>query len=174
MSVGWSKLSRKRKVILDAMPYLIDGHNLIGTGIIHGISLKDEDDEVKLVQLLRRYQSRVRTRLTVVFDRGVPGGYAHALSGGGVEVVFAGSGHSADDIIMARIRRSRNPAALRVVSSDRTIQQFAKAHGCRVISAADFAREVVRPLPAPAKDEDVHLSEEEIEEWLRLFGQNKR
>ncbi len=155
------------------MPYLIDGHNLIGTGLLEGITLADEDDEIKLVQLLKQYQPRARTRITVVFDRGLPGGRARALSGGGVEVIFAGSGQTADDVIKARIRRARNPASLRVVSSDRSIQQTAKAHGCKVIPAKVFAHELRHPPSETSEWEDVRLTEEEIEEWLALFKQRK-
>ncbi len=156
------------------MPYLIDGHNLIGTGLLQGITLADEDDEIKLVQLLKQYQPRARTRITVVFDRGLPGGRARALSGGGVEVIFAGSGQTADDIIKARIRRSRNPASLRVVSSDRSIQQIARARGCKVIASNIFAHELLHTPSYPSEQEDVHLTEEEIEEWLALFKQRKK
>lgn len=156
------------------MPYLIDGHNLIGTGLLPGISLADEDDEEKLVALLRRYQPRVRTRITVVFDKGLPGGRSTSLSGGGVEVVFASAaGHTADEVIKARIRRARNPAALRVVTSDIEVQRVARRFGCKVIPAARFARDLTTPLPDKAKEEDVRLSEEEIEEWMRLFREKK-
>ncbi len=155
------------------MPYLVDGHNLIGTGLLPNISLGDENDEVRLVWLLRRYQPRVRTRITVVFDRGLPGGRARHLSGGGVEVVFASAGRSADDVIIARIRQARRPASLRVVSSDARVQAVARAHGCKVISAREFARELTRPLPHLVEREDVRLSEEEVEEWLRLFRQGR-
>jgi hypothetical protein len=47
--------------------------------------------------------------------------------------------------------------------------------GLRVISAHDFARQLTAPAqPAPAASDerrDVRLSEAEIEEWLRLFGE---
>lgn len=151
------------------MPYLVDGHNVIGTGLLPNISLADEDDEIKLVQLLRRYYARVRTPITVVFDKGLPGGRAKALSGGGVEVIFASAvGQTADAVLISRIRRTRHPASLRVVTSDRRVQAVAQAHGCRVISAQAFAHELTAPLPEVPKD-DIRLTEEEVEEWLRLF-----
>ncbi len=157
------------------MPYLIDGHNLIGTGLLPGISLADEDDERKLVTLLRRFQPRVRTRITVVFDKGLPGGRSASLSGGGVEVVFASAvGRTADEIIKARIRRARNPAALRVVSSDLDVQRLARQYGCKVVPAAEFARDLVTPLPGKSREEDIRLSEEEVEEWMQLFRRRKR
>lgn len=156
------------------MPYLVDGHNVIGTGLLPNISLADEHDELKLVQLLRRYYARVRTPITVVFDKGLPGGRSKALSGGGVEVIFASAvGQTADAVLINRIRRTRHPASLRVVTSDRRVQAVAKAHGCRVISAHAFAHELTAPLPKVTR-EDISLSEEEIEEWLRLFRGQER
>lgn len=157
------------------MPYLVDGHNVIGTGLLPGISLADEDDEIKLVHLLRRYYARVRTPITVVFDQGLPGGRSASLSGGGVEVIFASAlGQDADAVLISRIRRARHPSVLRVVTSDRRVQAVARAHGCRVISAQAFAHELSAPLPEPSPKEDVRLSEEEIEGWLRLFRTRRR
>ncbi len=157
------------------MQYLVDGHNLIGTGRLPGISLADEDDEIKLIRLLRRYQSRVRVPITVVFDRGLPGGVAPHLSGGGVTVIFAGmSGQTADEVIRARVRKSRHPEALRVVTDDVAVQRVARERGCQVIPAHVFARELTRPLPQRPAREDVHLSPEEVEEWLALFRRGKK
>ncbi|MBL8045607.1 MAG: hypothetical protein JNL09_03645, partial [Anaerolineales bacterium] len=50
------------------MPFLIDGHNLIGK--MPGLRLDDPDDERQLVQFLRAYLARVKKSGTVVFDRG--------------------------------------------------------------------------------------------------------
>ncbi len=156
------------------MPYVIDGHNLIGTGLLPGISLEDEDDEERLVRLLKQFQPRVRTRITVVFDRGLPGGRSRVLSGGNVEVVFASAtGQTADAVIKARIHKARHPESLRVVSDDVEVQTAARRHRCRVVSARDFARELARPLPRTPKRENVHLSSDEIEAWLQLFRQGK-
>jgi hypothetical protein len=44
----------------------------------------------------------------------------------------------------------------------------------RVISSHAFARQLIAPAQPAAQEEqrDVRLSEGEIEEWLRLFGQS--
>ncbi len=47
------------------------------------INLADEDDEAKLVARLRAWKSRYAA-ITVIFDRGIPGGRDRNLSGGGV------------------------------------------------------------------------------------------
>ena len=52
------------------MPYLIDGHNLIGS--LPGLSLADPEDERKLLDRLQGYARRSRRRMIVFFDQGNP------------------------------------------------------------------------------------------------------
>ncbi len=151
------------------MPLLIDGHNLIGRGRLPGLRLDDPDDEAKLVARLRAYCARTRKRITVVFDRGLPGGRS-GLSGGGVEVVFASGGRAADGILRERVRRARDPRGLTVVTSDREVIAAVQAGGARVMRSEEFAAQLSAPQTAPV-ERDVHLSAEEVEEWLRVFGE---
>jgi predicted RNA-binding protein with PIN domain len=152
--------------------YLIDGHNLIGTGLIPGVHLDQEDDEQRLVVYLRARQDRLRQPVLVVFDGGMPGGFAPELSGGGVSVVFAASYRGdADAIILARAQKA--PRDTVVVTNDDALRRACRAAGAQVIDAAAFVRRLKRPLrlstsPANAK-ENPKLSAEEIEEWLQLF-----
>jgi hypothetical protein len=126
---GGSSPRRVRRA--QPVPLLIDGHNLIGSGQLPGISLADENDELKLVRLLRRYRSRVRSDITVVFDAGVPGGRSRGLSGGGVEAVFAPRRRQrADDVIAARVWRAANPGGLTVVTC-LPRGDCARSHRCR-------------------------------------------
>jgi len=150
------------------MPLLIDGHNLIGR--MPDLSLDDPDDEAKLVARLRTYCMRTRKRATVVFDQGLPGGPSEPLSRGGVKVVFAPAGHTADSILRERIRRARDPRGLTVITSDREILAAARARGVRVMRSERFAHELVAAPRATGVD-DVHLSPEEVDEWLRMFGE---
>jgi predicted RNA-binding protein with PIN domain len=153
------------------MPLLIDGHNLIGR--LPGLDLSDPDDEVKLVARLRTYSARTGKRVTVVFDRGLPGGRSRELSGGGVEVVFASAGHTADGILRERIRGARDPRGLTVVTSDREVMRAARASGARVMRSGKFAAKLKAPQTASV-EQDVHLSAEEVEEWLKVFRGSKR
>lgn len=148
------------------MPLLIDGHNLIGQ--MADLHLDDPDDEAKLVARLRTYCARARRRATVVFDQGLPGGRSRALSGGGVEVVFAGAGRPADPILRERIREARDPCGLIVVSSDHAIVAAARARGARVVHSEAFAAELSAPREGDA--EEAGPSKEEVEEWLEEFG----
>lgn len=162
------------------MPILIDGHNLIGR--LPDISLDDPHDEAKLTARLRTYAARTRQRITVVFDRGLPGGHS-ALSGGGVEVVFAPSGRTADAILCERIRRARHPRRLTVVTSDREVVAAAQSRRAQVVRSDTFAHMLNASRDKrqasgldEASDEELdkpkgQLSAEEVEAWLKIFGE---
>jgi uncharacterized protein len=154
------------------MNLLVDGHNLIGQ--LPGISMADPDDEAQLVMLLRRYATRKRGRqVVVVFDRGVYG-HPQQLDGYGVTCHFAKSPQDADTQLLRRIRALPRPAGWALVSSDRQVARAAEERGVRVIGAREFAAQLLAlgAPPAPsAEKEDVRLSEAEIAEWLRLFGE---
>jgi len=149
------------------MPLLIDGHNLIGR--LPDLGLDDPDDEAKLVARLLAYCARARKRATVVFDRGLPGGRSRELSGGGVEVVFAPAGRTADSILRERVRWARDPRGLIVVTSDNEVIAAAQARGARVMRAEEFAAQLNVPRKVETES-DAHLSAEEVQEWLNVFG----
>jgi predicted RNA-binding protein with PIN domain len=157
------------------MRLIVDGHNVIGTGRLPGISLDSEDDEARLVSLLRRYRSRIKGQITVVFDRGIVGGESRTLSSKGVSVRFAPVSSSADDVIVQLVRRE-NPAGVTVVTSDGELASRVRRLGARVISSAEFVSELRRPLPSPEENfrERPHLSKEEIEAWEAIFSSSRR
>jgi predicted RNA-binding protein with PIN domain len=149
------------------VPILIDGHNLIGR--LTTISLQDPDDEEELVQLLRTYQARTGKAIVVVFD---PGGQsALSWSGriGGVQVLFAPHGSSADALIIRRVRQSRDPGGWLVVTSDQELAGAVMQSGARVKSSEDFAVELGRPREMASEGRDATLSPEEVKTWLALF-----
>ena len=82
------------------MPILIDGHNLIGH--LPGISLADVDDEDALVRLLIAFRARTGKAIAVVFDPGVSSTLGQSRKIGGVQVISASYGSSADAIILRR------------------------------------------------------------------------
>lgn len=158
------------------MPYLIDGHNLIGQ--LPDIDLSDPHDEAKLVLKLRSFCARKGKKVTVVFDRGIPAGFDRNLSNGKVTVRFASDRSSADNVLRAIIRKKRNAPGWTIVSSDNEVTRLAKQRGMRVVTAHDFAKELARTLRhevplADAMKQNPRLSEDEIDEWMQLFGSSK-
>ena len=154
---------------------LIDGHNLIGQ--TPGLSLADPNDEQKLVVMLRRYAARKNARIVVVFDSGNPGGKSKELSGGNVTAIFAGSHTIADRILMERIRELKQAGDWVVVSSDREVQQAAQRRKMNVWSSNDFAKKLGPPPQRevePPEAKDSGLTKSEVDEWLRLFKQERK
>ncbi len=158
------------------MHYLIDGHNLIAR--VPGLSLADPDDEVKLLQLLKRWAvADARRKVTVIFDKGLPGGEAKHLSGGGVRAIFAPDNRSADSLIIRRIEGIEDPAQHTVVSSDGAILRAAQRRRVPTQRSEVFAAAMVneRTFPGaarPAADprDNPTVSPNEVSEWLELFG----
>jgi hypothetical protein len=154
------------------MPYLIDGHNVIGQ--TPGLSLADPDDEVKLVILIRQCCARERRKATVIFDGGLPGGVSN-LSTPSVAVIFASDRRAtADDLILNRIEAEKNPAGLIVVSSDQKILTAARRRRMPTQSAAEFGRALRRrPATRSEGEKQRGLSEEEVAEWESLFTKKR-
>ncbi|MCY3780056.1 MAG: NYN domain-containing protein [Chloroflexi bacterium] len=156
------------------MPYLIDGHNLIAA--LPDIDLADENDEAKLLIKLKGFSARKKTRLTVIFDGGLPGG-ASALSSHSVKVVFAAAERSsADALIKGRIDNTRDARNWTLVSSDRELRDHARWKGMRNMSAAEFAellRTNDRSQPVGAEPEKPSPSEDDTALWLKHFGEHE-
>ena len=150
------------------MAILIDGHNLIGK--IPGLSLGDPDDEEKLLVRLRAYRARTGKRLVVYFDPGITYQSPARWSQGGISVRQAGTGRRADELMISDLRRHQNPRELIVVTSDWDIQSVARQHDARVIDSASFAMELERPRVEDGASDTSPLSEDEVQEWLAIFG----
>lgn len=154
------------------MPYLIDGHNVIGQ--LPGLSLEDPNDEVKLVLLVKRWCAQEKRKATLIFDGGLPGGKS-PLSSSQVSVVFASDRHTTgDDLILNRIRDEKNPSALIVVSSDLRIVKAAQGRRMKTQTAQAFAKILAHLGHAPANtSQDPQLNASELAEWEALFVKKK-
>ncbi len=153
------------------MPYLIDGHNLIGQ--MRSLKLSDPDDEAKLVMILGRFAMRRNRRVVVVFDRGVPG--QNVLSTNHVSVQFARSPSDADTKIIKQLRRLVSPREWVLVSSDRALTSVADEVGTRVIRSHEFAAilaamDAPPPFDAERAAAHAHVPGKQLGEWFDVFG----
>lgn len=149
------------------MPILIDGHNLIGR--LRSLSLQEVDDEERLVRMLKSYRARTGKAITVVFDPGEAFALSERRRLGGIEVVFAPHGSSADAIIVRRVAHSHNPREWLVVTSDRELATTVARYGARVCSAQEFATELGTRRDTPLAPKEVPPTPQEVEWWLTLF-----
>ena len=148
------------------MTILVDGHNLIGR--LPGISLADADDEDALIGLLQSFRVRTGKAITVVFDPGLSSSLSQSRTIGGVQVVSAPYGGSADDIIRRRVARARNRQGLTVVTSDRELADSVARLGARVQSAEAFAAQL-EPAEAEPSRREQPPTPAEVEQWLAIF-----
>ena len=152
------------------MPYLIDGHNLIGA--IPGLSLADLDDELALIHRLTEYAQKHQRSITVYFDRGSLAA-PQRTNAGRVKVQFVRPPRTADDAIRTHLRQlDREATNWTVVTSDNAVAAAARQAGATVIKSQDFARQMMPADIDTAEDEkpDHHLDSDEIESWEKLFG----
>lgn len=155
------------------MPYLIDGHNLIGQ--LKDLSLSDPNDEAILVTRLKAFCARTQKKVTVIFDRGIVGGKS-GMSNHTVQVHFVATPGEADDLMIKYIQnRIKNHADWTCVSSDERVLRVAKQRGMKIIRSKEFAEgHLNKPITPPrsTKDGNVKMSNAELSEWLRLFGED--
>jgi predicted RNA-binding protein with PIN domain len=158
------------------MPYLIDGHNLIPK--IPGLSLKSVDDEIHLIQYLQDFCRQSGKNVEVYFDN-APAGQAGTQSFGRVKAHFIRTGRTADDAIIARLRKlGRGAKNWQVVSSDRQVAAAARSMHAQVISSDTFANSLRTSAPEsqfdPGEDTNPDLGPDDIDTWLDLFrnGEN--
>lgn len=156
------------------MPFIIDGHNLIGQ--MPEISLKEIDDEQQLIEILQEFCFREGRTVEVYFDNAPPG-VPRARNYGRLTAFYTRTGKSADQAINERLHRLGKEARnWTVVSSDLQVQAMAKAVRAKVISASSFARQLrqlsrQKNTPHNIKSGDeVQLSDSDLDEWLKLFG----
>jgi predicted RNA-binding protein with PIN domain len=153
------------------MPYLIDGHNLIPK---LGLRLDSIDDEMELIAILQEFCRLERRQVEVFFD-GAPASQSGTRKLGAVTAHFVRLGTTADDAIRNRLKKlGKSARNWTVVSSDRQVQTNAHASQAEVISSDAFAGLLKQARnSAPKPNDDRKISQQEVEEWLKLFEQRR-
>lgn len=157
------------------MSLLIDGYNLIGRSGNFGLSLKDEDKETRVADLLSRYRFRkgIKEDVIVIFDgQSAQSGWRETRSGrGGITIEYA-VGRTADEAIVSKARSADHPGSISVVTSDIDLKKRLGPLGAKVISCEDFllrVKKVLFPARAVLDDKPELPCEEEVEKWLDIF-----
>lgn len=154
------------------MLYLVDGHNLIPK--LPGLSLRDMDDEMRLIELLQVF-SRMRRHTVEVYFDGAPPGKAGTRSYGAIKAHFVPTGQTADAALRRRLERmQRSARQVTLVSSDRQVQSEARRFQATILPSEEFAKQIQQarldaeslPGAPPA------VSADEMDDWLRLFGES--
>lgn len=152
------------------MLLLIDGYNLLKATMPPGLAGLDE---LGLCRALDR-SGLSQGHVTVVFDGSYKPGLLAASPVDGVELVYAGRGRSADEVIFGLIQQHTYPARLTVVSSDHEIQRAAKRRRARAIDSKTFIHELLLTLRHAVNrsqnDKGQAIAPLASDDWARLFG----
>lgn len=153
------------------MRYLVDGHNLIPK---LGLRLDALDDEETLLTRLQQFCRQRRAQIEVYFD-GAPPGFPPTRKWGAVTAHFVRQGASADAAIEVRLDRLGKQARnWTVVSSDRRVQNAARAVHAGVLTSEEFARQIsLAAQQAAVFQREARLGPEDVEEWLKEFNSRK-
>ena len=153
------------------MPYLIDGHNLIPK---LGLRLDSINDEMELISILQEFCRLERKQVEVFFD-GAPTPHAGTRKLGSVIAHFVRLGTTADNAIRNRVKSlGKSAKNWTVVSSDRQVQAEARAARAEVVSSDSFASLLQQARNSASKPTDERkLSNQEVEDWLKLFGEKR-
>jgi predicted RNA-binding protein with PIN domain len=115
--------------------WLVDGMNVIGTRP-DGWWKDRHGAMVRLVDMLERWAAGESDEVTVVFEKPP----SPPISSPVIEVAHAprARANAADDEIVRRVQREAEPAAIRVVTSDRWLADTVRARGATVEPAESF------------------------------------
>ncbi|MFQ5648686.1 MAG: NYN domain-containing protein [bacterium] len=155
---------------------IIDGYNLIHRVPELAKSLETSLEHARdgLVRRLRSYALRKQVEITVVFDGTAPPlGIDEPQAGRRLKIVFSRSPTKADPVIQNLIQNAPNRKCLTIVSDDAEIVRFARTRQASVLSTRAFFDRLRRRSQQHDLQQkfDGGLTEEELAEWLKLFGE---
>ena len=155
------------------MPYLIDGHNLIPK---MGLRLESMDDELELIAILQEYCRAERKKQVEVYFDGAPASQAGTRKYGVITAHFVPLKSTADNAIRHRLKKlGKSAKNWTVVTSDQRVQLEARTVRAEVMSSDTFAGILKRArASAPKAAIDRKLSQQEVDDWLKLFEDKKR
>ncbi len=116
------------------MDIIVDAYNLMRLEITD--ALISEGQRKHFINTMRTYGARKKHTMIVVFDGGEfrwPVQETHK----GITIIYAGSHHTADEAIIAYIKRNLGRSML-LVSSDRQLRDEAAHYGVELLHARDF------------------------------------
>jgi predicted RNA-binding protein with PIN domain len=162
---------------------LIDGYNLIRqSGRLSEQERRGglEAGRAALIRALAAYRAATGDRVIAVFDgdEGV-GVVTGARRQEGVSVIFSRPPESADDVIVAQVRKRHGKKAVLVVSSDRKILDAARRNRVAGMRSEAFEEEMARRVAEgptqgrPGAKLKPEPDAEEVAYWEKVFRTRK-
>jgi predicted RNA-binding protein with PIN domain len=150
----------------DMKEVIIDGNNLIGK--IKNLSVLQKRDKItareKLAFMLNRYYSNKKIKVSLHFD----GFKSVSIRTDNISIIYSDE-ITADEKIKKQIEQAKNSRNIALITSDRNLQQFAKACSCEIISCEDFSK--MLGSSRHRGDEQSRIDEmNNVEEFKKLFN----
>ena len=171
---GREEIRVKRLLKRGVMSIIVDGYNYIGRS--QELTLQDESAREKLIFLFGQYCARAKKTLTLIFD-GSYGGAEQVdrkRQYGRVTVIYTSPIYTADHAIKKLVseQEPRHRKSMLIVSSDAEVFEFARSHGAGAAKAEEFEQQLLAALTQPPQVDrvNIHVTDEEVQEWLKLFG----
>jgi predicted RNA-binding protein with PIN domain len=151
-----------------AVPYVIDGNNLLGSW---GGPRPGEDRRAEVVRRVAAFCRARGARARIVFDGQPLRADLEAQELGPVSLRVPAVGETADDVIKRMVDQSARPADLIVVTSDKPLYSYCRTRGAAVLRVHEWNSLARQASPAAsAADEGKPEHEPDVEGWLKLFG----
>lgn len=147
--------------------YIIDGNNLIGKiSLLKKIQAKDKQgSREKLSFLLENYFRDKKARISLHLD----GFENEPIRRNKLKIIYSEK-KTADDKIKKEIEIAKNPKLITVISSDRSVAEFAKVCGCSVISSEEFGKDIMKRGEGDDEKRKVDEMKNEVDFFKKLFN----
>ena len=146
------------------MEWLIDGYNvLIGNDLGH-----DRFARERFRKKVEAHFFGKRVAVVIVYDSRSGAGIESRRAAGEIREIYV---RDADSYIIDRIRSSRHPRSIILVTNDvKDIVSAVRRLGCRIVSSEEFLS-LITPSASPTRPDEKPFSEtpENIERYRRIF-----
>lgn len=157
--------------------FLIDGFNLFYRWNKTAESFRTNNDISKAVKTaistLAPFLADKKKNCCIIIDGGKTPGKAVQS---GIKIEFSGPGKTADDLIIQKVKQSKNPGEFTVITTDHTLGGNARHLGSKAMSVESFINTLKTKQKNKTEDNHQPLrkflkpSEKEVGEWLSVFG----
>ncbi len=153
--------------------YLIDGYNLLHQlpELRRQMEYDLQNAREGLLLRLSAFSLSKSVDVSVVFD-GIDESLPSSSRWRSLFVYFSKPPQKADPLIKKMISDRKKGEELVVVTSDREIDMYARLCGVKVESSQTFAMAMLQTPSSDLEKKNSHpISDRELDEWMRLFGQ---
>lgn len=155
---------------------IVDGYN-----VGHKLGIKVTGSNLEFIRskveaLVLKYCISLKIKATIVYDG--MGVLASSERNSNLDIEFTPDGKTADSRIKELVDRFYPKKSVLVISSDHSIQQYAKLSGFKTIHSEIFIQESTsgrssnKPINKTftQKEKPTNVSDSEVQKWLKLFN----